>query len=165
MEIELRPMTENDWLGVLKIYKEGLATGHATFEQEAPTYLEWDGSHLKNCRTVALSQNQIAGWAALSPVSGRCVYAGVAEVSIYVSDKFRGHKIGKRLLEKLIIESEEEGLWTLQAGVFPENIPSIKIHEQLGFRKVGYRESIGEMNGIWRDTILLEKRSKRIGVK
>ena len=156
-------MTENDWASVLMIYKEGIATGNATFEQEAPTYPAWDNDHLNACRIVAISQNEIAGWAALSPVSGRCVYAGVAEVSVYVAQKFRGHKIGKRLLARLIAESEKENLWTLQAGVFQENIPSIKIHEQLGFRTVGYREKIGQMNGIWRDTVLLEKRSELIG--
>jgi len=163
MEIKLETMTEDHWESVLKIYKEGIATGNATFQQELPTYLEWDNNHLKNCRIVALLKNKIVGWAALSPVSGRCVYAGVAEVSVYVSEKFRGLKIGKQLLKKLIIESEKEELWTLQAGVFPENISSIKIHEQLGFRRVGYREKIGQMNGVWRDTILLEKRSELIG--
>lgn len=164
MEIKLQTMTENDWTSVLKIYKEGLATGNATFQQDVPTYLEWDNGHLKNCRIVALFKNKTVGWAALSAVSGRCVYAGVAEVSVYVSHEFRGHKIGKQLLKKLIIESEKEKLWTLQAGIFPENIPSIKIHEQLGFRKVGYRERIGQMNGIWRDTFLLEKRSELAGI-
>lgn len=165
MEIELRTMTPDDWASVLMIYKEGIATGNATFQQEAPTYTAWDNDHLKACRIVAIFENEIAGWAALSPVSGRCVYAGVAEVSVYVAQKFRGHKIGKDLLARLITESEKENLWTLQAGVFQENIPSIKIHEQLGFRTVGYREKIGQMNGIWRDTILLEKRSQSVGIE
>lgn len=165
MEIKLRTMSEIDSVSVLDIYKEGIVTNNATFQLEVPTYLEWDNGHLKTCRIVALLKNEIVGWAALSSVSGRCVYAGVAEVSVYVSKKFRGHKIGKQLLKQLIVESENEELWTLQAGIFPENIPSIKIHEQLGFRRVGYRERIGRMNGIWRDTILLEKRSKNIGIK
>lgn len=165
MEIELRTMIQDDWESVLMIYKEGIATGNATFEQEVPTYAAWDNGHLKACRVVAMFENEMAGWAALSPVSGRCVYAGVAEVSVYVSEKFRGHKIGKRLLERLIAESEKENLWTLQAGVFQENIPSIKIHEQLGFRRVGYRERVGQMNGVWRDTILLEKRSRTVGIE
>jgi len=165
MEIKLRTMSESDSVSVLDIYKEGIVTNNATFQLEVPTYLEWDNGHLKTCRIVALLKNEIVGWAALSSVSGRCVYAGVAEVSVYVSKKFRGHKIGKQLLKQLIVESENEELWTLQAGIFPENIPSIKIHEQLGFRRVGYRERIGRMNGIWRDTILLEKRSKNIGIK
>ena len=165
MEIKLRAMIDNDWANVLTIYKEGLTTGNATFEQEAPTYFEWDKNHLKNCRIVALFKNEIVGWAALSNVSGRCVYAGVAEVSVYVSNKFRGLKIGKQLLKELIIKSEKENLWTLQAGVFPENVASIKIHKQLGFREVGFREKIGKMNGIWRNTILLEKRSDIVGIE
>lgn len=157
-------MTADDWKNVSEIYRQGIETGNATFQQEIPTYTDWDNGHLKNCRIVAIKDNQVAGWAALTPVSGRCVYAGVAEVSVYVADKNRGHKIGHKLLEKLIIESENEKLWTLQAGIFPENIASLKIHEALGFRKIGHRERIGQMNGIWRDIILLERRSKLIGI-
>lgn len=157
-------MTADDWKNVSEIYRQGIETGNATFQQEIPTYTDWDNGHLKNCRIVAIKDNEVAGWAALTPVSGRCVYAGVAEVSVYVADKNRGHKIGHKLLEKLIIESENEKLWTLQAGIFPENIASLKIHEALGFRKIGHRERIGQMNGIWRDTILLERRSKLIGI-
>lgn len=164
MEIIFRPMTPDDWKNVSEIYRQGIETGNATFQQEIPTYTDWDNGHLKNCRIVAIKDNEVAGWAALTPVSGRCVYAGVAEVSVYVADKNRGHKIGHKLLEKLIIESENEKLWTLQAGIFPENIASLKIHEALGFRKIGHRERIGQMNGIWRDTILLERRSKLIGI-
>ena len=162
MEIIFRPMTADDWKNVSEIYRQGIETGNATFQQEIPTYTDWDNGHLKNCRIVAIKDNEVAGWAALTPVSGRCVYAGVAEVSVYVADKNRGHKIGHKLLEKLIIESENEKLWTLQAGIFPENIASLKIHEALGFRKIGHRERIGQMNGIWRDIILLERRSKLI---
>ncbi len=157
-------MTADDWKNVSEIYRQGIETGNATFQQEIPTYTDWDNGHLKNCRIVAIKDNEVAGWAALTPVSGRCVYAGVAEVSVYVADKNRGHKIGHKLLEKLIIESENEKLWTLQAGIFPENIASLKIHEALGFRKIGHRERIGQMNGIWRDIILLERRSKLIGI-
>ncbi len=164
MEIVFRPMTADDWKNVSEIYGQGIETGNATFQQEIPTYTDWDNGHLKNCRIVAIKDNEVAGWAALTPVSGRCVYAGVAEVSVYVAYKNRGHKIGHKLLEKLIIESENEKLWTLQAGIFPENIASLKIHEALGFRKIGHRERIGQMNGIWRDTILLERRSKLIGI-
>ncbi len=164
MEIVFRPMTADDWKNVSEIYGQGIETGNATFQQEIPTYTYWDNGHLKNCRIVAIKDNEVAGWAALTPVSGRCVYAGVAEVSVYVAYKNRGHKIGHKLLEKLIIESENEKLWTLQAGIFPENIASLKIHEALGFRKIGHRERIGQMNGIWRDTILLERRSKLIGI-
>lgn len=164
MEIIFRPMTEDDWKSVSEIYKQGIDTGNATFQQEIPSYTDWDSAHLKSCRLLAIKENEIVGWAALTPVSGRCVYAGVAEVSVYVSDKYRGHKIGYKLLEKLINESESEKLWTLQAGIFPENIASLKIHEKLGFRKIGYRERIGKMKGIWRDTVLLERRSKLIGI-
>ena len=164
MEMIFRPMTADDWKNVSEIYRQGIETGNATFQQEIPTYTDWDNGHLKNWRIVAIKDNEVAGWAALTPVSGRCVYAGVAEVSVYVADKNRGHKIGHKLLEKLIIESENEKLWTLQAGIFPENIASLKIHEALGFRKIGHRERIGQMNGIWRDIILLERRSKLIGI-
>ena len=129
-------MTADDWKNVSEIYRQGIETGNATFQQEIPTYTDWDNGHLKNCRIVAIKDNEVAGWAALTPVSGRCVYAGVAEVSVYVADKNRGHKIGHKLLEKLIIESENEKLWTLQAGIFPENIASLKIHEALGLGKL-----------------------------
>lgn len=158
-------MTADDWISVSEIYKQGIETGNATFQQETPTYTDWDNGHLKNCRIVAIKDNEVVGWAALTPISGRCVYAGVAEVSVYVADKNRGQKIGYKLLEKLIIESENEHLWTLQAGIFPENIASLRIHEELGFRKIGHRERIGQMNGVWRDTVLLERRSKVIGIE
>lgn len=162
--ISFRFMEVNDWESVAQIYKEGLETGNSTFQQEVPTWEDWDKGHLTVCRLIAEHEQKIVGWAALSPVSSRCVYAGVAEVSVYVSAKHRGNKIGSQLLNKLIQESEKNGFWTLQAGIFPENIPSIKIHEDLGFRKIGYREKIGNMNGIWRDTLLLERRSKVIGI-
>ena len=162
--IEFRQMVESDWDSVADIYRQGIATGNATFQQDAPTWAEWDASHLKTGRIVATFGGQIAGWAALTPVSGRCVYAGVAEVSVYVGDKYRGQKMGLSLLEKLILESERAGLWTLQAGIFPENTPSIKIHEAAGFRRIGYREKIGKMNGVWRDNLMLEKRSQNVGI-
>ena len=120
--------------------------------------------HLKKGRLIAEEGNQIVGWAALTPVSDRCVYAGVAEISVYVSKSFRGKKIGSLLLQKLIQESEREGIWTLQAGIFPENIASIKIHEANGFHLIGKREKIGQMDGIWRDTMLFERRSKTVGL-
>jgi L-amino acid N-acyltransferase YncA len=159
----IEPITTGDWNAVAKIYKEGIATGNATFQQTLPTWEEWDADHIKNCRLVFEIDNEIVGWAALTAISGRCVYAGVAEVSVYVSELHRGKKIGSQLLQQLILESEKENLWTLQAGIFPENIGSIKIHEALGFRKIGYREKIGKLNGIWRDTVLLERRSTTIG--
>ncbi len=164
MEIVFRSMTADDWTSVAEIYRQGIETGNATFQQEIPTCDGWNSEHIKSCRIVALIENEIVGWAALTAVSGRCVYAGVAEVSVYVANKYRGQKIGTKLLDKLIFESENEKLWTLQAGIFPENFASIKIHEELGFRKIGHREKIGKMDGIWRDTILLERRSKVIGI-
>lgn len=163
-EIQLRPMMAEDWKAVAEIYEQGIKTGNATFQEETPTWDEWDAGHLKTCRIVALKNNAIVGWAALSRVSGRCVYAGVAEVSIYISENHRGHKIGTALLKKLIVISEEENTWTLQAGIFPENHASIKIHINLGFRMVGIRERIGKMKNSWRDTVLLEKRSHVIGI-
>ena len=159
MNIEIREMRDSDWNAVASIYREGIATGDATFQLDVPAWEEWNHDHLKSCRLVASINNEVVGWAALTPVSGRCVYAGVAEVSVYVSASFRGNNIGTQLLEKLIEVSEQINLWTLQAGIFPENSASIKIHETLGFRKVGLREKIGKMNGIWRDTLLFERRS------
>ncbi len=150
---------------VKEIYEYGIGTGNATFQTEAPTWEEWDKSHLKNCRLVALGDNQqVMGWAALTPVSGRCVYAGVAEVSVYVHSTDQRKGVGKKLMEELIRQSEENNLWTLQAGIFPENKASLKLHELLGFRNVGYRERIGKMKNVWRDTVLLERRSEKVGV-
>ena len=157
-------MESYHWNDVKRIYEEGIATRNATFENSAPSWEDWDGAHLKNCRLVAEEGNQIVGWAALTPVSDRCVYAGVAEISVYISDQFRGKNIGTLLLQTLIKESEKAGVWTLQAGIFPENIASIKIHEANGFHLIGKREKIGQMDGVWRDTMLLERRSKTVGL-
>jgi phosphinothricin acetyltransferase len=164
MNIVFRSMKKDDWISVAEIYRQGIESGNATFQRDIPTWDEWDSAHIKTCRIVASIDNEIAGWAALTSVSGRCVYAGVAEVSVYVSNLFKGQKVGTRLLERLISESEKEGYWTLQAGIFPENKASLKIHFNLGFRNVGFREKIGKMNDIWRDTILLERRSKKVGI-
>ncbi|UXP33023.1 GNAT family N-acetyltransferase [Reichenbachiella agarivorans] len=164
-ELIFRNLKEADWTQVSEIYQEGLNTGNASFEMSAPNWNDWDNGHLKDCRIVAEIDNKIVGWSALSPVSSRCVYGGVAEVSVYVSSIFSGQKIGTKLLEKLIDESENNGIWTLQSGIFPENKGSVIIHKKLGFREVGYREKIGKMNGIWRDTILLERRSNKTGLK
>ena len=159
--MQIRSMIPSDWPGVSDIYRDGIATGNATFQQSIPSWEEWDGAHVQSSRIVAVEGEKICGWAALTPVSGRCVYAGVGEVSVYVAASERGKGIGGELLRQLIVESEQNGFWTLQAGIFPENITSIRMHEQAGFRIVGRREKIGRLDGIWRDTILLEKRSSR----
>lgn len=164
MEIEILPMQPEDWPEVKKIYEEGIATKNATFQKEAPSWEEWDKGHLHKCRFVAKEGERILGWAALSPVSGRCVYAGVTEVSIYLAASVRGKGLGSRLLNHLIDESEKNNIWTLQAGIFPENIASIGLHKKCGFREVGLREKLGEMDGVWRDVVLLERRSRRVGV-
>jgi phosphinothricin acetyltransferase len=154
-------MSPDDWPAVSSIYKEGMETCNATFEQTLPTWEHWDNAHLKHSRIVAILEGKIVGWAALSPVSARAVYAGVAEESIYISSAHRGRGIGARLLSRLIAESELNGIWTLQAGVFPENTASVNINLNLGFRKVGYREKIAKLNGVWRDTLLLERRTTK----
>jgi L-amino acid N-acyltransferase YncA len=156
------------WPAVRAIYEEGIATGNATFQTEAPEWVAWNEAHLTHSRLVALSTptpasppdpSLVLGWAALSPVSSRPVYAGVAEVSVYITTGQRGRKIGEALLTALITESERNGIWTLQASIFPENISSLRIHARCGFRQVGYRDRIGQMHGVWRDTVLVERRA------
>jgi L-amino acid N-acyltransferase YncA len=158
-----RSMTADDWAAVRRIYEEGIATGHATFQTSAPSWEEWNADHLSACRLVAEDDGRIVGWAALTKVSGRCVYAGVAEISVYVSSSARGRGVGRELLAELVRESEQNGLWTLQAGIFPENAASVAIHERCGFRIVGRRQRLGKMNGAWRDVLLLERRSATVG--
>ncbi len=160
--IRIEPMTPADWESVRAIYLEGIATGNATFEQTAPDWEKWDAAHRSTCRFVARDEAGIAGWAALSPVSARAVYAGVCEVSVYVAERARGRGAGKALLAELIEASESNGIWTLQAGAFPENEASLRLHAQAGFRVVGMRERIGQMHGRWRDVVLMERRSPRI---
>jgi len=160
--IKIEKMEESDWRQVKRIYEEGIATKNATFETEVPDWFSWNENHLQTCRLVARNGKRLIGWAALSPVSERCIYNGVAEVSVYVSAPARGKGIGKRLLNQLIEESEKSDIWTLQAGIFPENQNSIQMHKKLGFREVGYREKIGKLDDVWRDVILLERRSKII---
>ncbi len=155
-------MQPADWPRVKAVYLEGIATGLATFETEAPTWDAWCESHLEIGRLVARSEDTILGWAALSPVSKRKVYAGVAEVSVYVAADQRHQGIGRALLAQLIPESEQDGIWTLQAVVFAENAATIALHKRYGFREVGRRERIGKLNGVWRDTLLLERRSPQI---
>jgi len=158
------PMTAEDWPSVRQIYEEGIATGNATFEKSAPDYDAWDRGHLSRCRLVAREDGEAAGWAALSPVSSRCVYGGVAEVSVYVRETARGRGVGLALMKALVEESEKAGIWTLQAGIFPENAASIDVHGKVGFRIVGVREKLGVMDGRWRDVVLMERRSGVVGV-
>jgi len=161
--LQIRTLAVKDWDFVCSIYRAGITTGHATFETEAPDWTRWNNSHLPTPRLVAISSQSVVGWAALSAVSARAVYAGVAEVSVYVAGESRGEGIGRALLTTLIHESEMNGIWTLQASIFPENVASICLHKACGFREVGRREHIGKIEGVWRDTILLERRSKLVG--
>ncbi|HEY6183257.1 MAG TPA: GNAT family N-acetyltransferase [Terriglobales bacterium] len=161
--VSIEPMTEQDWPSVSAIYAEGIATGNATFEKSIPDWQQWNAAHLPTCRLVARSGNDVLGWAALTAVSGRCVYAGVAEISVYVSERARGKRIGTKLLQALVEASERERIWTLQAGIFPENIASVELHKRCGFSMVGIRERLGRMDGHWRDVALLERRSKIVG--
>jgi L-amino acid N-acyltransferase YncA len=157
-------MEPGDWEQVRSIYQDGIATGNATFETEAPGWDKWNSAHLAEGRFVARAGDSILGWAALSPVSSRCVYAGVAEVSVYVGLRYSGKGIGRALLEALVAWSERNGIWTLQAGIFPENEASLALHKRCGFREVGRRERLGQMKDLWRDVILLERRTKVVGV-
>ena len=171
-------MSPNHWTVVRAIYAEGIATGNATFETDLPDWERWDSCHLKFCRLVVVDKSPAAmseqlisnsalnllGWAALSPVSARHVYRGVAEVSVYVAQAARGRGVGKALLDALVLESESNGIWTLQAGIFPENFPSIALHKACGFREVGIRRQVGKLGDRWRDVTLLERRSVRVGV-
>jgi phosphinothricin acetyltransferase len=156
-------MSVDSWPDVLRIYLDGIASGNATFETEPPTWEHWDRAHLPFARLVLTIGSVTVGWAALSRVSARAVYSGVAEVSVYVSSEMRGQGLGRTLLEALVRESELNGIWTLQASIFPENRPSIRLHQRCGFREVGRRERIAQLGGIWRDTVLLERRSTIVG--
>lgn len=177
MDHPILPMPPDFWPAVREIYAEGIATGNATFETELPEWGKWDSNHRKDCRLVALEpfeedladrliqphEVRVLGWAALSAVSGRRVYRGVAEVSVYVAAAARGRGLGKALLDALVLESEVNGIWTLQAGIFPENAASIALHQSCGFRKVGVRRRIGKLGDTWRDVLLLERRSEKTG--
>ena len=163
--LEITPLLPKHWPRVRAIYLEGILTGNATFATEAPGWAKWDGDHLPECRFVAQLGEELAGWSALSPVSGRCVYAGVAEVSVYVAEDARGRGVGTQLLDALVHNSESHGIWTLQAGIFPENQASLAIHAAAGFRVVGVRERLGQRDGVWRDVVLLERRSRVVGVE
>lgn len=160
----IESMLVNDWDEVKRIYQEGIATKNATFETEAPTWEVWDKAHRTDCRILAKNDNKTVGWAALSKVSARLVYKGVAEVSVYIDSNYRGKGVGDKLMAALILESEINGIWTLQAGIFPENKASIHLHEKHGFRILGVREKIGKMGDWWRDVVLMERRSKVVGI-
>ena len=160
MNCVIDQMRASDWEQVRAIYLEGIRTGHATFETEAPTWERWDEAHLPFARLVMRDGERVLGWAALSPVSKRQVYRGVAELTVYVAESARGQGIGRALLEALIIESERNGIWTLQASIFPENTASVELHRRCGFREVGRRERIAMLHGVWRDTLLFERRSE-----
>lgn len=165
MDITIRPMSEQDWPDVAEIYRQGIATGKATFQSGIPEYEDWNASHLPVCRFVAIVDGKVAGWVTLSGVSRRCVYSGVAEVSVYIAESSRKNGAGKKLLDYLLDESEKAGFWTLQSGIMEDNIASIRLHEKCGFRQVGYREKIGkDISGHWRSTVLMERRSSRVGI-
>ena len=164
MDFSIRPMAPPDWPGVRAVYLEGIATGNATFETEAPQWDRWDAVHSAACRLVAENAGAVLGFAALSPVSARRVYAGVAEISVYVAEQARGSGIGGALLRELVRASEAAGFWTLQAGIFPENHASLRLHEKCGFHVLGVRQRVGCLGGRWRDVVLLERRSATAGV-
>ena len=162
--MKIGKLVAEDWAEVREIYLEGIATGQATFETEAPSWENWDKTHLPFARLIAREQDLTCGWAALSPVSQRKAYARVAEVSVYVAAASRKRGIGRTLLQELITEAEQNGIWTLQAVVFPENTATLALHHGCGFREVGRRERISKLNGAWRDTVLLERRSNEVGM-
>jgi len=163
-DFEIRAMRSDDWPLVRDIYSEGIATGNATYETDVPEWVKWDQRHRQDCRLVAENSKQVLGWAALSAVSSRRVYSGVAEVSVYVASAARGRGVGRMLLQSLVEQSERCGLWTLQAGIFPENVSSIALHTSCGFREVGRRQRLSQLAGAWRDVLLLERRSSTAGV-
>jgi L-amino acid N-acyltransferase YncA len=156
----IRALEKTDWPAVKAIYEEGIATGDATFETEAPSWDDWDGAHL-SLRLVGEDDGEVVGWAALGPYSSRGCYRGVAESSVYVAERARGRGVGTALMERLVHEADGAGFWTLEAGIFPENESSIALHRGCGFRVVGVRERIGRLNGEWRDVVLMERRSSR----
>lgn len=161
--MEVRDLRLTDWPEVARIFEQGIRTGVATFETDVPSWEAWDAAHLREHRFVAEREGSVIGWIALAPVSSRCCYEGVAEVSAYVGEEARGEGIGRALLGRLIESSERAGIWTLETGVFPENEPSLGLLQRFGFRVVGTRERIGQMHGMWRDVVFLERRSEVVG--
>ena len=162
--MKIRTFKKSDFSSVKSIYQQGIDTGNATFQNKAKGWNEWNASFLTNCRIVAELNEEVVGWAALSATSNRTVYNGVAEVSIYIAKNYANYGIGNSLLSELVSTSENEGIWTLQAGIFPENESSIAIHSKNGFKIIGVREKLGKMNGAWRDILFMERRSKVVGI-
>ena len=161
-EIVIDLLESRHWEAAAEIYREGIATGNATFEIAVPRWADWDRAHLPGLRLVAHRNGEVVGWAALSAVSERCVYGGVAEDSVYVTERARHQGVGRALLERLIAASEQAGIWTIQTGIFPENPASLRLHQVVGFRVVGTRERLGKLDGVWRDVVLLERRSAKV---
>ncbi len=162
-QILIAPLESRHWDAVARIYCEGLATGNAAFETRAPSWEDWDRGYAQELRFVALRDDEVVGWAALAPVSDRCTYGGVAECSVYVAQAARGQGVGRSLLAELIVASESAGIWTIQAGVFPENQASLRLHAGAGFRVIGTRERLGKRDDVWRDVVFLERRSPNVG--
>ena len=160
--VELRQLGPDDWPAAAEIYWDGMRDGLATFETEVPAWAEWDASHLPDHRLVADLMSDVVGWAALAPASSRACYRGVVEDSVYVARQARGLGIGRKLLEALIARAERAGIWTIQTSIFPENRASLVLHERCGFRVVGTRERIAKRDGVWRDTVFLERRSREV---
>jgi L-amino acid N-acyltransferase YncA len=158
--MKVRDLRPDDWSEVARIFEEGIRTGNATFETDVPSWETWDAAHLSEHRFVAGRDGRLAGWVALAPVSSRCCYAGVAEVSAYVAEDARGEGVGKQLLAAVVESSERAGIWTLQTGVFPENDASLRLLRRFGFRALRTQERIGRLHGVWRDVVLLERRSE-----
>ena len=157
-DVEVRPFRDDDWPAVSAIYAQGIATGNATFETEVPGFERWSAAHPPEHRFVAVRDGEIVGWVAAGPVSDRCAYAGVLEHSVYVGARVRGQGVGRRLLEALLASADATGIWTVQSGIFPENVASVELHRRCGFRVVGTRERIGQLDGVWRDVLLIERR-------
>ena len=165
MDLPIDAMRADDWQAVRRIYQEGLATGNASFETEAPSWDAWNAKYQAHSRLVAREGGRVVAWAALAPVSPRACYAGVAEVSLYVTNDCRGRGVGRKLMDALIAESEQNGIWTLYGSTFPENVASLRLQEACGFRYIGRRERIAKRDGVWRDTVMTERRSKVVGVE
>jgi L-amino acid N-acyltransferase YncA len=166
MEYKIEEMMELDWEQVANIYLQGIKTRIATFQSEVPTYEEWNSGHISSCRLVARSGDNVLGWAVLGPTSSRCVYKGVAEVSLYIGDQYKGQGIGSALLTELIKISEENGFWTLHSGIIRKNVWSVALHKKCGFREIGIREKVAKMNNEnWLDVVLMERRSVTVGIE